>query len=72
MKGLIIVILLLLVLGLYFVPEFTKTTIKATGKATMILTNKAIDNLKDNPDVQETVDKVKKNITEKIKEGVFD
>lgn len=68
----IILFLLFLVLGLYFVPSLTKSAIKTTGKATMTLTNNAIDELKDNPEVKETFDKVKKNVTQKIKDRVFD
>jgi competence protein ComGC len=66
MKGLIIVILILLVLGLYFVPAFTKSAIKTTGHATVTATKWGFNQIKDNKEYNDTKD----NIINKTKEEI--
>ena len=69
MKGLIIIILVLLVLGLYFVPAITKGIIHATGHATVEAGKKAVETIKDNEEVKQASEDIKQEIITKFKEA---
>jgi len=47
MKTLIIIILILLVVGLYYVPEITKSLIKVTGSAAANVGKQGIEKIKE-------------------------
>tara|TARA_B100000315_G_scaffold222221_1_gene226131 strand:- start:642 stop:851 length:210 start_codon:yes stop_codon:yes gene_type:complete len=62
MKTLIIIILILLVLGLYFIPDITKNIMKTTGQAVSDISKEGI----------EKIEEIEKsgNLTETIKDKI--
>jgi hypothetical protein len=66
MKGLLILILVLLVLGLYFIPTFTKNAIKATGHAAGTAVEWGFDRIKDS----KTYNDAKDALINKTKEEI--
>jgi len=62
LSKIIIVILILLVIGLYFKPDFTKDKIKTAGKAALNMGKEAVGEVKETD--------VYKNTTEGIKEKI--
>ena len=62
MKTLIIIFLILLVLGLYYVPGITKSAMKATGHAVLKIIDKGLEEIKET--------KTYENITKTMKENI--
>lgn len=73
MKTLIIIILVLLVLGLYFIPDVTKSIMKTTGHAVLNMSKQGAEKIKEigtNENMTESIkEKISsENITDVIKE----
>ena len=62
MKTLIIIILILLVVGMYYVPDITKSIIKVTGSAAANVGKQGIEKIKDS----DSFDNATKAIKDKI------
>lgn len=62
MKKLIIIILVVLIVGLWFIPELTKTVMKKTGKASANLTKEALQEIKDSQVVDDIKTNFKRNL----------
>ncbi|MGM5485528.1 MAG: hypothetical protein ACQEP1_06695 [Nanobdellota archaeon] len=66
LKKAVIVVLLVLVLGLYFFTDETKEAMTITGKAIKENTEKAVDEVRENSEVDELVESV--NLTNESSE----
>jgi len=60
--GIIFVVLILLILGLYYIPDTTKDVMQTTGSVAKDAGEIVIDHIKESETVQ--------NITEKVKEKI--
>lgn len=61
MRNILIIILILLVLGLYFIPDTTKDLMKVTGSAVKEVGGKAIDTVKETEIYQNVTGSIKEN-----------
>lgn len=66
MKTLIIIVLIIIILGLYFAPEITKSIMKKTGQATANVVKDAAQKVSDSESVEEAKEKVKGAITDRL------
>lgn len=65
-KKLILVILILLIIGLYFVPGLTRDVISSTGKSAMDFTKKITGKIVGSEAVQNTKDSAKARLSESL------
>jgi len=62
LSKIIIIILILLVIGLYFKPDFTKDVMKSTGQAALDIGKEAIEEVKETDAYKDTTGSIKEKI----------